>query len=173
MTNSVRGGVASVKPEPQPSFREIHLMQRSADKVGKGLGKTTGWIHRRALELRGVKTYSGVTYRKVDDSGFHVTIKGQELILDVDNVVICAGQLSLRQEESSSAALEEKGETTESRAHAAQPNYSLFFPSAYCSFEFFCFHKTDPCLLQGAGGQAGSAESVGSCDWWCQEGCRT
>lgn len=96
MSNSVRGGTEGVLGQPLPSFRDIHLMQRKSSKVGKGLGKTTGWIHRRTLELRGVKSYAGVTYKRFDNDGFHVTIDGKDVLLDVDNVVICAGQLSLK-----------------------------------------------------------------------------
>lgn len=72
--------------------REIFLLQRKASKVGDGLGKTTGWIHRTGLKNRGVHMLAGVTYDKIDDAGLHVTIDGQQKTLPVDNVILCAGQ---------------------------------------------------------------------------------
>ncbi|MBY4725217.1 MULTISPECIES: NADPH-dependent 2,4-dienoyl-CoA reductase [Burkholderia] len=89
------GGLRHAHPEP--AARQIHLLQRKASKVGDGLGKTTGWIHRTALKARGVGMSSAVTYRRIDDEGFHVTIDGVEQTLPVDNVVICAGQEPLRE----------------------------------------------------------------------------
>ena len=67
-------------------------MQRSAGKPGARLGKTTGWIHRATLKAKGVKLLGGVEYLGVDDDGFHVRVDGQDQLLDVDHVVICAGQ---------------------------------------------------------------------------------
>ncbi|KOR20153.1 FAD-dependent oxidoreductase [Burkholderia cenocepacia] len=84
------GGLGDARPEP--AARHVHLLQRKASKVGDGLGKTTGWIHRAALKARGVGMSSAVTYRRIDDEGLHVTIDGVEQTLPVDNVVICAGQ---------------------------------------------------------------------------------
>ncbi|WP_201325923.1 FAD-dependent oxidoreductase, partial [Burkholderia sp. E168m23] len=84
------GGLGVARPEP--AARHVHLLQRKASKVGDGLGKTTGWIHRTALKARGVGMSSAVTYRRIDDEGLHVTIDGVEQMLPVDNVVICAGQ---------------------------------------------------------------------------------
>ncbi|VWB92526.1 2,4-dienoyl-CoA reductase [Burkholderia aenigmatica] len=89
------GGLRHARPEP--AARQVHLLQRKASKVGDGLGKTTGWIHRTALKARGVGMSSAVTYRRIDDEGFHVTIDGVEQTLPVDNVVICAGQEPLRE----------------------------------------------------------------------------
>ncbi|EKS9794794.1 MULTISPECIES: NADPH-dependent 2,4-dienoyl-CoA reductase [Burkholderia] len=89
------GGLRHAHPEP--AARQIHMLQRKASKVGDGLGKTTGWIHRTALKARGVGMSSAVTYRRIDDEGFHVTIDGVEQTLPVDNVVICAGQEPLRE----------------------------------------------------------------------------
>ena len=71
-------------------------MQRSSGKLGEKLGKTTGWIHRSSLKMRAVKTMSNVEYLKVDDEGLHIRIKDKIEILPVDNVVICAGQSSVR-----------------------------------------------------------------------------
>ncbi|UTV56113.1 NADPH-dependent 2,4-dienoyl-CoA reductase [Burkholderia arboris] len=89
------GGLGRAQPEP--AARQVHLLQRKASKVGDGLGKTTGWIHRTALKARGVGMSSAVTYRRIDDEGLHVTIDGVEQTLPVDNVIICAGQEPLRE----------------------------------------------------------------------------
>jgi 2,4-dienoyl-CoA reductase (NADPH2) len=90
-------GGALMENSGMTSPREVYLLQRSAGKHGEGLGKTTGWIHRTALRLKNVKMIGEVTYEKVDDDGLHVLIKGQPYILEVDNVVICAGQVSNNQ----------------------------------------------------------------------------
>ncbi len=74
--------------------RTIYLLQRKTNKPGKGLGKTTGWIHRLSIKKKGVKTLSGVNYEKIDDSGLHICIGEEKQVLDVDHVVICAGQVS-------------------------------------------------------------------------------
>ena len=79
------------------SKREVYLLQRSAGKHGEGLGKTTGWIHRTALRMKNVKMIGEVTYQKIDDEGLHVLITGQSHLLEVDNVVICAGQVANNQ----------------------------------------------------------------------------
>ncbi len=89
---TVRG--ALLQPKPSPSPRTIYLLQRSKGKMGGKLGKTTGWIHRRLLQFKGVKMQANVTYEKIDDAGLHLERKGKKEILPVDNVVICAGQLS-------------------------------------------------------------------------------
>ena len=102
------GGVEGVEPHlPQPP-REVFLLQRKTSKVGKGLGKTTGWIHRNSLKMRNVQMVPGVEYRAIDDAGFHVTINGEERTLDVDTIIICAGQEPLRELH---ADLESRGET--------------------------------------------------------------
>ncbi len=90
------GGSLAKSPQPAPSPREVYLMKRSGGKHGKGLGRTTGWIHRASLIMKGVKHMANVTYLKVDDAGFHVSIKDEVQILPVDHVVICAGQEPLR-----------------------------------------------------------------------------
>ena len=82
------------QPELEKSEREIYLLQRKTAAVGAGLGKTTGWIHRTGLKHRNVKMIAGASYDKVDDQGLHITVDGQTKVLDVDNVVICAGQES-------------------------------------------------------------------------------
>ena len=82
------------QPELEKSEREIYLLQRKTAAVGAGLGKTTGWIHRTGLKHRDVKMIAGASYDKVDDQGLHITVDGQTTVLEVDNVVICAGQES-------------------------------------------------------------------------------
>jgi len=82
------------KPELEKSEREIYLLQRKKASVGAGLGKTTGWIHRTGLKHRDVKMIAGASYDKVDDQGLHITVDGNTSILEVDHVVICAGQES-------------------------------------------------------------------------------
>lgn len=77
-------------PEVPP--RKVFLLQRKNTKVGAGLGKTTGWIHRAALKKKGVDMLSGAQYLRIDDEGLWVDLQGQQRCLDVDNVVICAGQ---------------------------------------------------------------------------------
>lgn len=85
-----RGGLA--KPERPAPPRQVHLVQRKATKVGAGLGKTTGWIHRTELRHRGVTMVAGATYDLIDDAGLHVTIEGEQSLIPVDTVVLCAGQ---------------------------------------------------------------------------------
>jgi len=79
-----------------PADRKIYLLQRKASKVGAGLGKTTGWIHRASLKKKGVEMIAGVNYIKVDDDGLWIEIGGEERCLNVDNVIICAGQEPFR-----------------------------------------------------------------------------
>lgn len=74
--------------------REITLLQRKLTKPGKGLGKTTGWIHRQSLKQYGVKMLSGAHYEKIDEQGLHISIDEQKQVLEVDNIIICAGQES-------------------------------------------------------------------------------
>jgi 2,4-dienoyl-CoA reductase (NADPH2) len=82
--------------EPTHPAREVWLLQRKAEKPGRGLGKTTGWIHRAALQARGVHMLGGVTYDAITDAGLVLTRDGQPQILPVDTVVLCAGQLPER-----------------------------------------------------------------------------
>ena len=90
-----RGGLA--KPQPEAPARDIWLLKRSKGKHGAGLGKTTGWIHRSSLKMKQVKMLGEAEYLRIDDQGLHIRHDGQEKILAVDNVVICAGQISRRQ----------------------------------------------------------------------------
>ncbi|MDC7703140.1 NADPH-dependent 2,4-dienoyl-CoA reductase [Vogesella indigofera] len=91
------GGLAPQGPQPHPSPREVYLLQRKSSKVGDGLGKTTGWIHRASLQMKKVQMIAGVSYDKIDDAGLHVTIKGEAQVLAVDNIIVCAGQDPLRE----------------------------------------------------------------------------
>ena len=95
-TFTARGGVKGVKPEPPESARDIWLLQRKTGKLGKTLGKTTGWIHRLSLRHRGINMLGDVSYEKIDDLGLHISINGKQQLLEVDHIVICAGQVSNR-----------------------------------------------------------------------------
>jgi 2,4-dienoyl-CoA reductase (NADPH2) len=90
--NHPRGGVTGIEPKVASNGREVTLLQRKATPAGHSLGKTTGWTHRLTLQRRGVKTVSGVEYVKIDDAGLHCVIGGKPDLLDVDTVIICAGQ---------------------------------------------------------------------------------
>jgi 2,4-dienoyl-CoA reductase (NADPH2) len=90
-----RGGALAESPQPLPSPREVYLLKRSKGKHGKNLGKTTGWIHRSSLAMKQVKMLAQCTYDKVDDAGLHITVAGEPRVLDVENVVVCAGQVPL------------------------------------------------------------------------------
>ncbi|KAA8686847.1 2,4-dienoyl-CoA reductase [Pseudomonas caricapapayae] len=98
-TLQARGGVAGVKPEVHAPARQVFLLQRKSSKVGDGLGKTTGWIHRTGLKNKQVQMLNSVQYLKIDDAGLHIRIgeDGEEKLLAVDNIVICAGQDPLRE----------------------------------------------------------------------------
>ncbi|MEC3893330.1 FAD-dependent oxidoreductase [Nocardiopsis alba] len=85
-----RGGLTGPSRVAPP--RRVHLLQRRETKVGKDLGKTTGWIHRLELRHRGVEMVAGADYRRIDDEGLHLTVNGEERVLDVDTIVVCAGQ---------------------------------------------------------------------------------
>ena len=92
MSFQARGGVEGMVPQIAPAAREVCLLQRKSKKVGAGLGKTTGWIHRTNLAKRGVQMMAGVTYEKIDDAGLHITQAGTAHLLQVDSIVLCAGQ---------------------------------------------------------------------------------
>ncbi len=101
------------KPEIEKPEREVHLLQRKTSRIGAGLGKTTGWVHRAELKKAGVRQWTGVTYERIDDDGLHITVAADEatgdttsdaasntpaerkpVVLDVDTIVICTGQES-------------------------------------------------------------------------------
>ena len=89
-----RGGLKAPHLPAPP--RQIYLLQRKTSKVGDGLGKTTGWIHRTSLKNRKVEMIAGASYDKIDDAGLHITVAGKQVVLPVDNVVLCAGQEPFR-----------------------------------------------------------------------------
>ena len=78
------------------SDKTVWVMQRKEGRVGKGPGKTTGWIHKRTLEKRGVNLLGGVSYNKIDDQGLHISVGKKDQVLDADSVIVCAGQVSVR-----------------------------------------------------------------------------
>ena len=96
MTFGSRSGIEGVTAQPAPSPREVYLLQRKTSRVGKGLGKTTGWIHRAGLAMKGVRMMPGCDYSHIDDQGLHITVGDDPQVLPVDTVVVCAGQDPLR-----------------------------------------------------------------------------
>ena len=93
-----RGGV--VKPEVTPPAHQVTLLQRKPTTVGKGLGKTTGWIHRAALKKKRVEMIAGANYEGIDEKGLHITYgekREHPALIEVDNIVLCTGQESLRE----------------------------------------------------------------------------
>lgn len=93
-TLSNAGGLKAAQAEK--TTRKVYLLQRKTGKVGDGLGKTTGWIHRTSLKSREVEMLNGVTYRRVDDAGLHITMGEKDMTIPADTVVVCAGQEPLR-----------------------------------------------------------------------------
>ncbi len=94
-----RGGLAPEGPQPEPPARQVTLLQRKNEKPGKRLGKTTGWIHRAALQMRGVKMVAGVNYERIDAEGLHISFgdaRENPTLVACDTVVLCAGQLPER-----------------------------------------------------------------------------
>ncbi|WP_410785505.1 FAD-dependent oxidoreductase [Kribbella sp. C-35] len=86
-------------PQPEPSLRKVYLLQRKAGKIGAGLGKTTGWVHRAALKNKQVEQLREVNYECIDDDGLHITFgpkREKARVLAVDTVVVCAGQEPVR-----------------------------------------------------------------------------
>ena len=105
-----RGGLAPEGPAPALSSRQITLLQRKAERPGKRLGKTTGWIHRATLKMKGVKMVSGVNYEKIDQAGLHIShgeTRESPALIDADTIILCIGQQS---ERSLADALEARGE---------------------------------------------------------------
>jgi 2,4-dienoyl-CoA reductase (NADPH2) len=94
------GGDGLVPPAPAASPRKVYLLQRKDSRIGAGLGKTTGWVHRAALKSKGVEQIAGVNYERVDDAGLHISFgpeRRDPRVLEVDTVVVCAGQESVRE----------------------------------------------------------------------------
>lgn len=90
-----RGGLKA--PNRPETPRQVILLQRKASKPGKGLGKSTGWVHRASLRHRGVEALAGCEYVGIDDEGLHIRINGEPRCLEVDSIVVCAGQESVRE----------------------------------------------------------------------------
>jgi len=106
-----RSGLAPEGPQPHAPARQVTMLQRKPSKVGKGLGKTTGWIHRASLTMKHVKMIAGVNYEKIDADGLHISFgeaRENPTLIEVDTIVLCAGQLSDR---TLADALEAKGQT--------------------------------------------------------------
>lgn len=106
---AARGGLAPAGPQPEAAERAVVMLQRKAEKPGKRLGKTTGWIHRAALKMKAVEMRSGVNYERIDDAGLHVSYgeaRERPEVIACDTVVLCAGQVS---ERSLADALEAQG----------------------------------------------------------------
>jgi 2,4-dienoyl-CoA reductase (NADPH2) len=95
ITVAERGGLKT--PAPPPIGRRVMLLQRKSSKPGKGLGKTTGWVHRASLRQHGVETLTGCEYVRIDDDGLHIRVDGKARRLDVDSIVICVGQEPVRE----------------------------------------------------------------------------
>jgi 2,4-dienoyl-CoA reductase (NADPH2) len=97
MSLQARGGISGLAKKIEPSPRKVYLLQRKATGVGASLGKTTGWIHRADLKMKGVQMMNQCEYQKIDDDGLQLTVNGEPVVLEVDNIVICAGQLPRRE----------------------------------------------------------------------------
>ncbi len=94
-----RGGISPEGPQPEPAVRQVTLLQRKAEKPGRRLGKTTGWIHRATLQMKGVKMIGGVNYERIDAAGLLVSFgeaRENPTLIEADTIVLCAGQLSER-----------------------------------------------------------------------------
>jgi 2,4-dienoyl-CoA reductase (NADPH2) len=98
-TSDHRSGLAPEGPQPHAPVRAVTMLQRKPSKPGKGLGKTTGWIHRASLTMKNVQMIAGVNYERIDDDGVHITFgatRENPQVIPADTVVLCAGQLSDR-----------------------------------------------------------------------------
>ncbi len=93
---AAQGGLAPEGPQPTPPARQVTLLQRKDGRPGKGLGKTTGWIHRASLKMKNVDMVGGVTYEGIDSSGLHVLRDSKPEIVAADSVILCAGQVPQR-----------------------------------------------------------------------------
>ncbi len=92
MTLTARGGIEGMQAKVPKPAHEVTLLQRKSSKVGGGLGKTSGWVHRLGLTKRGVQMMPGCDYQKIDDEGIHIVVNGEVMLLPVDNIILCAGQ---------------------------------------------------------------------------------
>ena len=96
---AARGGLVPEGPRPEPALRQVVLLQRKAEKLGRHLGKTTGWIHRAALQMKAVQMIGGVNYERIDAAGLHVSYgeaREKPALIAVDTIVLCAGQVPER-----------------------------------------------------------------------------
>jgi len=96
---TVRGGLRPEGPKPEPAVRKVTLLQRKAQKLGKGLGKTTGWIHRASLKMKNVEMVGGVNYERIDAAGLHVSFgeaRERPTLIEADTIILCAGQVPER-----------------------------------------------------------------------------
>ncbi len=96
---TTRGGLAEAGAQPEAPARQVTLLQRKSSKLGKGLGKTTGWIHRSALAMKNVEMVAGVNYERISDEGLHVSFgeaRENPKVIECDTVVLCSGQVSNR-----------------------------------------------------------------------------
>ncbi|MCY4180550.1 MAG: NADPH-dependent 2,4-dienoyl-CoA reductase [Litoreibacter sp.] len=94
-----RGGLVPTGPQPEKPARKVTLLQRKSEKLGRRLGKTTGWIHRAALKLKQVEMVGGVNYERIDSAGLHVSdgeARENPRVIEADTIVLCAGQISER-----------------------------------------------------------------------------
>jgi 2,4-dienoyl-CoA reductase (NADPH2) len=94
-----RGGLSASGPKPEAPARQVTLLQRKNERLGKRLGKTTGWIHRAALKMKAVEMVGGVNYERIDSDGLHVSYgeaRENPTLIAADTIVLCAGQLSER-----------------------------------------------------------------------------
>lgn len=103
---TMRNPGALKAPEISGTERQVYVLQRKASKVGAGLGKTTGWIHRASLARHNVAMINSVSYDKIDDMGLHIKVGDKPKLLEVDNIIVCAGQEPLRELQSSIEQLE-------------------------------------------------------------------
>lgn len=103
-----QGGIEGVEAELPEVERDVYLLQRKKSKIGKNLGKTTGWIHRTSLKNRNVQMINGCNYERIDEEGLHLLVNDQPKSLAVDTIIICAGQDPLRELQ---AGLEDAGES--------------------------------------------------------------
>ncbi|WP_242457971.1 NADPH-dependent 2,4-dienoyl-CoA reductase [Halomonas sp. YLGW01] len=94
---AAREGAGLTDPERPPAARRVTLLQRKASKPGKGLGTTSGWVHRASLRHRGVEMLAGCEYLAIDDAGLHMRVSGEPRLLEVDSIVVCAGQEPVRE----------------------------------------------------------------------------
>ncbi|MEX0366778.1 MAG: FAD-dependent oxidoreductase, partial [Ruegeria sp.] len=108
-TEEHRSGLSPEGPQPEAPARAVTLLQRKAEKHGKRLGKTTGWIHRAALKMKDVEFVGGVNYERIDDRGLHVSFgeaRENPTVIEADDIILCAGQVP---ERSLADALEAEG----------------------------------------------------------------